>query len=487
MPVKNNQVRPGLALILISAVQLMVILDGTIVNVALPSIQRALHFSASGLEWVIAAYALAFGGFLLLGGRSGDLYGRRRMFTIGVTIFAGASLLGGLAPDSAWLIAARLLQGIGGAIASPTALALIQNTFPEGRERARAMGVYAAMSGAGGSIGLLLGGVLTDLVSWRWVLFVNVPIGALVALAAPRLLPTNETRPGRLDLPGALSVTAGMTSLVYGFSHAASSRWSDPLTVAALMVGAGLLGLFLVIESRSQHALMPLRIFADRSRSASYLIMLCLAAGMFGAFFFMSQYVQEVLGYSPLRAGLAFLPMTIGIGVTANVLSRVVGRVGTRRPMMVGPALGAAGLFWLSFAGVGTGYLSILGPIVLIATGMGATFLPLTLTVMSRVERNEAGLASALLNASQQIGGSLGLAVVVTVAASAPAAQRVVLGGAQRAAHQALTSGFDAGFRVASLIALAGFVVATVVLRERSGTPRSDQEAVPVVELDYAA
>src|SRR5579862_670158 len=247
--------RRGLALVLISAVQMMVILDGTIVNIALPSIQRELHFSSSGLEWVIAAYALAFGGLLLLGGRSGDLFGRRRMFVIGVAIFTGASLLGGLAPNSAMLIAARVAQGVGGAIASPTALALIQSTFPEGRERARAMGVYAAMSGAGGSLGLLLGGILTDVASWRWVLFVNVPIGAAVALGAPRVLATTPTRPGRLDLPGALSVTVGMSSLVYGLSHAATSGWSNGVTVGALVVAVTLLATFIAVETRSSHAL----------------------------------------------------------------------------------------------------------------------------------------------------------------------------------------------------------------------------------------
>ncbi|HET6794865.1 MAG TPA: MFS transporter [Acidimicrobiales bacterium] len=496
---EGHRSRPGLALVLICAVQLMVILDGTIVNVALPSIQRALNFSASGLEWVVAAYALTFGGFLLLGGRSGDLYGRRRMFVTGVAVFTAASLLGGLAPTSGWLIAARMLQGIGGAIASPTALALIQNTFAEGPERARAMGVYAVMSAAGGSIGLLLGGMLTDLVSWRWVFFVNVPLGLVVATAAPCILPAGDTRSGRLDVAGAVAVTAGMTSLVYGFTRAASSGWSDALTVASLAGGVGLLGLFIRLEATRPHALMPLRIFAERTRSGAYLIMLCLASGMFGAFFFMSQYVQDVLGYSPMKAGLAFLPMTVGIGVAANVLARTVGRVGTRRPMVVGPLLGAAGLFWLSFAGVGAGYGSIVGPVVLIAVGMGCTFLPLTLTVMSRVAPGDAGLASALLNSAQQIGGSLGLSIVVTIVTAVTAARRVALAGAghvgaaltpasaHAVAHQALTAGYDFGFRAASLIALGGFVVALLLAggRPTDGVTAADDELG--VELDYAA
>ena len=475
----------GLALVLICAVQMMVILDGTIVNIALPSIQRQLHFSATGLEWVIAAYALAFGGLLLLGGRSGDLFGRRRMFVVGVALFTAASLAGGLAVDPAMLIAARVAQGIGGAIASPTALALIQSTFPEGRERARAMGVYAAMSGAGGSLGLLLGGVLTDVASWRWVLFVNVPIGAVVALAAPRVLGDTATRAGRLDLPGALSVTVGMTSLVYGLSHAATAGWSNGVTVAALVAAVALLAAFVVVESNSAHALMPLRIFAERNRAGAYAVMLSLAAAMFGTFFFITQYVQNILGYSPLKAGVAFLPMTIGIGGTATLVSRLVGRLGNRGPMTVGPLLASAGLGLLSLVGVHSPYLAIIGPLVLIAVGMGSTFVPLTLTVMSRVRPQEAGLASALLNTSQQIGGSLGLAVLVTVATSVSASHHVLgLHGpaALAAAHQAVTTGYDAAFRIASAVALLGFLLAAAVVRGGRPVPMSVAAPAPTPE-----
>jgi len=463
----------GLALFLICAVQMMVILDGTIVNIALPSIQHQLHFSAPGLEWVITAYALTFGGLLLLGGRSGDLFGRRRMFTIGVVIFTAASLLGGFATDQLWLIAARVAQGVGGAIASPTALALIQNTYPEGPKRSRAMGVYAAMSGAGGSLGLLLGGVLTDVASWRWVLFVNVPIGLAVAIAAPRVLGTTPTRRGRLDLPGALSVTLGMASLVYGLSRAATAGWSDHFTVEALAAAVVLLTTFMIIESRSPHALMPLHIFSDRNRAGSYIIMLCLAASMFATFFFITQFVQNILGYSPLKAGFAFLPMTIGIGGTANIISRLVGRIGPRRPMTVGPLMVAGGLMWLSFVGVHAAYVSIVGPLLLLAIGMGSTFVPLTLTVMSRVPRGEAGLASALLNTGQQIGGSLGLAVLVTVATSVTTGRLASAGHAVSRAQHALatTSGYDAAFRIGSCIALLAFVLAVTVIRGGTGMP----------------
>ena len=457
----------GLALLLICAVQMMVILDGTIVNIALPSIQHQLHFSAPGLEWVITAYALTFGGLLLLGGRSGDLFGRRRMFTIGVVIFTAASLLGGFATTQLWLIAARVAQGVGGAIASPTALALIQNTYPEGPRRSRAMGVYAAMSGAGGSLGLLLGGILTDVASWRWVLFVNVPIGLTVAIAAPRLLGTTPTRHGRLDLPGALAVTLGMASLVYGLSRAATAGWSDGFTTAALAVAMVLLVTFVIIESVSPHALMPLHIFADRNRAGSYVVMLALAASMFATFFFITQFVQDILGYSPLKAGFAFLAMTIGIGGTANVISRLVGRIGTRKPMTVGPLMVSGGLLWLSFVGVHAAYISIVGPLLLIAIGMGSTFVPLTLTVMSRVSRGEAGLASALLNTGQQIGGSLGLAVLVTVATSVTRGRLASAGRTVDRAQHALatTSGYDAAFRIGSLIALVAFVLAVTVIR----------------------
>jgi EmrB/QacA subfamily drug resistance transporter len=474
----------GWALVVICAVQMMVILDGTIVNIALPSIQRQLHFSSTNLEWVIGAYALAFGGLLLLGGRSGDLFGRRRMFTIGVILFTAASLLGGFARDQAWLIAARVVQGTGGAIASPTALALIQNTFPAGPQRSRAMGVYAAMSGAGGSLGLLLGGVLTDIASWRWVLFVNVPIGLAVALAAPRVLGTTPTRQGRLDLPGALSVTLAMSSLVYGLSRAASSGWSDELTVAALAAAGALLVTFLVIETMSRHALMPLRIFADRHRAASYVMMLALASAMFATFFFITQFVQNILGYSPLKAGVAFLPMTVGIGGTAATISRVVGRIGTRPPMTVGPLLVSGGLLWLSFVGVHSGYGSVVGPLVTVAVGMGSTFVPLTLTVMARVEPTDAGLASALLNTGQQIGGALGLAVLVTVATRVTTNRLAAAGGTIHlhhalVTHEAVTSGYDAAFRIGSLIAFAAFVLAVTAIRGGRRAPATADAVAP--------
>jgi EmrB/QacA subfamily drug resistance transporter len=299
----------GLALVVIATAQLMVVLDATIVNVALPNVQHALGFSGSGLEWVVNAYALTFGGLLLLGGRAGDILGRRRVFIAGIILFSLASLLGGFATTQAWLLAARALQGVGGAIIAPTALSLVTTTFPEGPPRNRAMGVYAAMSIAGGAVGLIAGGLLTTYLSWRWVLFVNVPIGIVVALLAPRAIGAESPRnSGRFDLPGAITGTLGLASLVYGLSSAATSpngvsHWGDTKVVASLIAAVVLLASFILIEARSKHALMPLRIFRNRDRSASYLIMLCVGTALFGMFFFLTIFVQTVWGYSALRTG----------------------------------------------------------------------------------------------------------------------------------------------------------------------------------------
>jgi len=478
-PDASSSKRPlGLALVVISAAQLMVVLDATIVNVALPSIQRQLHFSAVNLEWVITGYALAFGGLLLLGGRTGDLFGRRRMFINGVLLFTFASFLGGLALDQAWLIAARVLQGVGGAIAAPTALSLIASSFPEGPGRNRAMGVYAAMSGGGGAIGLLLGGILTDIASWRWVLFVNVPIGLFVAFLAPRVLKETDRQTGRLDLPGALTVSGGMTSLVYGLAHAASRGWGNPGTVVPLVVAGVLLATFMRIETRSEHALMPLHIFSDRNRAGAYSIMLTLGAAMFSLFFFLTQFVQNILGYSPLRAGLSFLPLTAGIVIMAGLMSKFVGRIGTRLPMTIGPLMTAGALVWVSRISVHSGYLEgVLGPALLIAVSMGMAFVPLTLTAVSGVRNEEAGLASALLNTGQQVGGSLGLAILVTVATSVTRGQHHV------SQAVAITTGYGAAFRVGAGLALLAFLIALVSLR--SGRTRSAE--VPSLEPAFSA
>lgn len=476
----------GLALAVISMSQLMVVLDVTIVNVALPSINRALHFSAGNLVWVTTAYSLTFGGLLLFGGRTGDLFGRRRMFMAGIAIFAGASLLGGLATDSTWLILARALQGVGGAIASPTALSLIATNFAEGPPRNRAMGIYAAMSGAGAAIGLLAGGVLTDLVSWRWVLFVNVPIGALALLIAPRVLRESETTRGRLDLPGAVSVTAGMALLVYALTNAATHSWSSTGTVGALDAAALLLVAFAAIEIRSPHALMPLRIFANRDRSGGYLIMLCMGASVFAIFFFVTLYFQGVRGYSPLRAGFAFLPVALIIGLTAQGISQLIARVGTRLPLLVGPAVAAVGLGWMSTISPSTSYLGVLGPLAAIGIGMGTAFVPLTLTAVAGVEPGLAGLASALLNTGQQIGGAVGLAVLSTIAVTATRTRLHALGVAHHGALDAhlraegITHGYSRAFLVGAGIALVATAVSAASIRVRRSAAADVSELASV-------
>lgn len=457
------------ALLVIAVAQLMVVLDATIVNIALPSMQRALHFSPTGLEWVINAYTLAFGGLLLLGGRAGDLLGRRRMFVVGLLIFSLGSLAGGLATTAAWLIAARAAQGVGAAIIAPTVLSLIADTFPEGAPRNRAMGIYAAMAGAGGAIGLLLGGIITSYLSWRWVLFVNVPIGLLLALGGPRVLAATQARPGRFDLPGALTVTGGMTLLVYGLNRAATDGWSNNVTIGIFAVAAALLAAFLFIEVRSEQPLMPLRIFAHRNRSAAYALSLAIGVALFGMFFFLTLFVQNILGYSPIRAGLAFLPATAAIILTAGLVSQLVGRIGTRLPITLGPLVVAGGLFWLSRMTEHTTYVwGVLGPMVTLGVGMALIFVPLSLTVVSGMQTRELGLASALLNVGQQVGGSIGLALLGTIAATVTKNQLQTVIPTPSAITHAVVSGYSAALLMSTAIAFAGFVVALLVVRSRT-------------------
>ncbi len=330
----RRQDRRGIALALVLGAQLMIILDMTVVNIALPSIARGLHFSEPNLSWVLNAYTLTFGGLLLLGGRAGDILGRRRVFIAGIALFTAASLAGGLATSAAWLLAARAAQGVGGAFASPAVLALIAASFAEGRERTRALSIYTGVAMGGGSVGLVLGGVITEWVSWRWVLFVNVPIGIAVALTAPLFLPESQRQPGRFDMVGALTSTLGMTSLVYGFIQAASHGWGDRMALAAFAAAAVLLTAFLVNESRAVQPITPLRLFADRGRAGSYLTRLLLVAGMFGMFYFLTQFVQDILGFSPLEAGFSFLPMTAALFAVSRLSPRLLARFGAK-PLMV--------------------------------------------------------------------------------------------------------------------------------------------------------
>jgi EmrB/QacA subfamily drug resistance transporter len=487
----------GLALAVIATAQLMVVLDATIVNVALPRIQAALGFSGSNLEWVVNAYALAFGGLLLLGGRSGDLLGRRKVFIFGILLFSAASLAGGFATNQAWLLAARVVQGMGGAFAAPTALSLVAVTFPEGRERNRAMGVYAAMSVAGGAVGLILGGVLTNYASWRWVLFVNVPIGIAVALAAPRVLGESSRQRGRFDLPGAITATLGLSALVYGLSNAATSvngvsHWGDTRVVVSLVAAVVLLVAFAVIEWRAEHPLLPIRVLRSRDRSGSYLIMLCVGTALFGMFFFLTLFVQQVWGYSPLKSGLAYLPMILTVMAASAIASQLVPRIGARPLMLAGSVITTGGMFWLSRITEHSTYLGgLLGPMMVTALGMGLLFVPISLVALSRVADNDAGVASSLLNTGQQVGGSIGLAVLGTVAWSAVASniksQTVTATHAAAVAAQtghplthakaaalqtsiyqhALSVGFSRGYLVSAGIAFLALLITVVAIRVR--------------------
>jgi EmrB/QacA subfamily drug resistance transporter len=460
----------GLALAVIAGAQLMIVLDATIVNVALPTIHHDLHFSVNNLEWLITAYSLTFGGLLLFGGRTGDLFGKRRMFMIGIGIFAVSSLLGGFATTDVWLIITRACQGVGGAIAAPTALSLIATNFPEGPERNRAMGVYASMAGAGGAVGLLLGGILVDLVSWRWIFFVNVPIAAFILFLTPRALNESTTTSGKLDVPGALSATGGMLALVYGLSNVAGHSWTSTSTLISLFVAAVLLIAFILIETRTAEALMPLHIFANRNRSGVYAMMLCIGTAMFSMFFFLTQFLQNVLGWSAIRTGVGFLPMTLGIIGAAVLASRIISKIGIRVPLLVGPAAAVVGLELLTRLTIHSGYGSIVVPLLIVSLGMGLSFVPLTLTAVSGVQPSEAGLASALLNTTQQVGGALGLAILSTISIAAFKSKIASLTGASHvASHQALniatTHGYTTAFQVGAFIAFAGLVISAVVIR----------------------
>ena len=499
--------RLGLALAVIATAQLMVVLDATIVNVAVPRIQVALGFSGTNLEWVVNAYALAFGGLLLLGGRSGDLLGRRRVFIAGILVFSLASLLGGFATDQAWLLTARAVQGVGAAFAAPTALSLIAVTFPEGPPRNRAMGVYAGMSIAGGAVGLLASGVLLTYLDWRWVFFVNVPIGLAVALLAPRVLGESERRRGQFDLPGAVTGSLGLAALVYGLSSAATtpngvSHWGDTKVIVSLVAAAVLLVAFAIIEVRSRSALVPTRVLRSRDRSGAYLISLCIGTALFGMFFFLTLFVQNVLGYSPLKTGVAYLPMVAMILVATAASSQLVSRIGARPLMIAGSAAGAGGMLWLSRVTEHSHYVSgLLGPMLLTATGLGLLFAPLLLVSLTKVAKNDTGVASSLFNVGQQVGGAVGLAVLGTVAwsavanslrsqaAAAAAAAKtatVHLSAAQQAAlakaasNHALAHGFSQGYVVsAGIMAIALVITLFVVRVKREDLSGIDPMAAP--------
>jgi EmrB/QacA subfamily drug resistance transporter len=481
------QRRLGLALAVIATAQLMVVLDATIVNVALPHIQTALHFSGTNLEWVVNAYALAFGGLLLLGGRSGDLLGRRRIFIAGILLFSLASLLGGFATNEAWLLTARVVQGIGAAFAAPTALSLIAVTFPPGKPRNRAMGVYAAMSVSGAAVGLIAGGLLVEYADWRWVLFVNVPIGLVVAALAIRVLPESARRRGRFDLPGAITGSLGLGLLVYGLSNAATSQngvshWGDTKVIVSLAAAAVLLVAFGIIEVRSKHALVPMRVLRSRDRTGAYLISLCVGTALFGMFFFLTVFLQEVWGYSPLRTGIAYLPMVLTIMVASGIASQLVARIGARPLMLAGSVIATGGLFWLSRLTEQSHYVSgLMGPMMVTALGLGLIFVPLSLVALAKVADADAGVASSLLNTGQQVGGSIGLAILGTVAWSAVANNIRSQALTKAVTDHAISVGFAKGYEVSAGIALLALIITVVAIRvKRSDLAGINPIAAPV-------
>jgi EmrB/QacA subfamily drug resistance transporter len=468
--------RAAVVLGLIVTVQLMVVLDATVVNIALPSIQSGLHFSTAGLSWVINAYTLAFGGLLLLGGRAGDVFGRRQMFIGGLAVFTLASLAGGLATDAAWLVTARAVQGIGAAAAAPSALALIATNFAEGPERNRALGVFAAVSSGGASVGLILGGALTGL-SWRWVLFINVPVGLLAMTLAPRFLQDSERNCGDVDYVGAVASVAGMGSLVYGLIRSGSAGWGDTTAITSLIVGAVILAGFLVYESRVETPIVPLRLFKDRNRAGAYALMLLLPSAMFGLFFYLTQYLQEGYGYSAFKTGLAFLPLTVLIFTASRLAPRILPRIGARPMLVFGLSLTVLGMLWLTQIGQNTSYAThVLGPLLLVGLGIGSSFMPITVTILAGVQRQDSGAASSLLQTMQQVGGTLGLAALVTVFGVATHHAKAVA-GAEHLAVPLLSHGVRVDFGTAAILAAVGLLVAILVLRPKAPTPTQDREA----------
>jgi len=474
------------ALILLAATQFVVVLDASIVNVALPSIGTDLDFSQDDLSWVVNAYVLIFGGFLLLGGRMADLLGRRRMFIAGLLLFGVASLAGGLAQSDIMLIAARAFQGLGAALISPAALAIVTTTFSEGAERNKALGVWGAVAGAGGAAGVLLGGVLTEYLGWEWVLFVNTPITLVAAFLAPRILDESVDRQaGTFDIPGAVSVTAGLSIMVYALVDAEQAGWGSTQTIGLLALAAALLAAFLAIESRTPKPLMPFSIFRLRTLRGANVAGLLIGISLFSMFFFISLYMQQVLGYEPLKAGLAYLPLALTIIVSAGVASQLVTRIGFKPTLVAGMLFIAAGTFWFSKVSApgGTYVGDVLFPSLLAAVGLGFAFVTSTIAAVTGVRPDEAGLASGLINTTQQVGGALGLAITASVAT---ATTNDVFASGERSQAIALTEGFQDAFLVSAGIALLGALLAALMIsskdsREHAEAARAEgADAVPV-------
>lgn len=458
-------------LALLAMAQFMVVLDVTIVNIALPSMARELHFATSSLQWVVTAYTITFGGFLLLGGRAADLYGRRKIFIGAVAAFSAMSLLCGLAQNDTWIILARAAQGLAGAIMSPAALSIVLTEFSEGKERNAALGVWAAVAAGGSAVGVLLGGVLTQYLSWRWNFFVNVPVGIAVVIAAMRLLPHHEGEENRkikLDLPGAASVTAGLMALVFGLSKAPQDGWGSGIVIGFLVAAAVLLVAFILNERRSDQPLMPLEIFRIRNVAGGNATALAIACTLFSMFFFMTLYIQTVLGYSPVKSGLSFLPVTFVIAITSAIVSKTVGKIGYKPFLVAGPAILAVGLFTIAhIMKVGGAYWQNVFPgLVLIALGMGCSFISMTLASTSGVPKHFSGLASGILNTSQQVGGAIGLAILSAVYASTFNSNLA----SHTSQNLSKIHGYQAGLHVGVGLAIAAAIVAFLVVKNQKVT-----------------
>jgi EmrB/QacA subfamily drug resistance transporter len=469
-PSKDADPKRWFALGVIAIAQLMVVLDASIVNIALPSAQHALHISADNRQWMVTAYTLSFGGLLLLGGRIADYVGRKRVFIIGLIGFAGASAIGGAAVNAPMLFGARALQGAFGALLAPAALSLITVTFTEVKERATAFGVYGAISGGGAAIGLILGGALTEYASWRWCLFVNVPIAIATAIVATKVVRDSRAHGNtNYDIPGALTVTAGLVALVYGFTRAAASGWSSSTTVACLALAGVLLIAFVVIESRTANPLLPLRVILDRNRGGAYLGSFMVGSGLMGIFLFLTYYFQGNLGYSALRSGFAFLPFSAGIILAATVSSKLLPRTGPRLLMTSGFTAASIGMIWLTQIGLHTGYASHVLPAELfISLGMGLAFVPMGSTALFGVANHDAGVASAMVNTTQQVGGSLGTALLNTIATSTTASYLATRIHTKAAVGQAQISGYTTGFVVSAFfLAIAALSAAFLVKATR--------------------
>ena len=457
--------------------QFVVVLDAAIVNVALPSIGEDLAFSQENLSWVVNAYVLTFGGFLLLGGRLADLLGRRRVFMFGLVLFALASLAGGFATSEGWLIGARAVQGLGAAILSPAALSIVTTTFRDGAERNKALGAWGAVAGSGGAAGVLLGGVLTEYLGWEWVLWVNVPIGIVAALIAPSLVAESrsESLTRAFDFGGAFAVTAGLSVLVYALVDATDVGWGSTQTIVLLAVAVALIAAFVAIERRSDAPLVPFGIFRLRTLTGANVVGVLTGASLFSMFFFISLYMQQVLGYSAIKAGLSYLPLALTIILAAAVASQLVTRVGFKPVLATGMVLIAAGLVWFGQVSVGGGFASdILGPSLLAAAGLGLAFVPQTIAAVSGVGEREAGLASGLINTSQQVGGALGLAVLATIANSRTDDLVASAGGDPSALPNALTEGFQSAFLAGAGIAVLGLLATLFLIRSRDSRAHVD-------------